>query len=681
MICSTVQNKDIHEITAALGRCEMAEIRLDSCRLSPDQISQCFISDVPLVATCRISSLMAGDPSLTEAAASRISEDLLIKAAVAGARYVDIELEAPKQMVKRVAAAARENGTAVIRSYHDFSGTDSFEALKAIVEKCMYHSGEIVKIVTTASSESDVQRVMDLYSCFDPSRLIAFCMGEAGRGSRLECLAKGAPFTYASLDGEPAAAPGQWPDRKMYCEVYGTRKFIGYPDAGVCASDQPCPEINVPSSKSFAQRAILAASLCDGVSRLGRYSSCGDNSSAVALVRSLGAEVSLDGDVLVVKGAGTDAVRARLSGGESLNVGESGLLTRLMIPLAGALASGPVTLSGEKTLQKRVISGADEIMAKFGVKVTGQGGECIVPLRVDGALTPGKAEFSGASGSQIISGLLMALPLLQRNSSFVVHDPVSIPYMLITVDILKKFGIRISDEMLGGDDFMLSEGSWDFCTDMLFRVKGGQKYCSADFDMEGDWSTAANFLVAGAVFGRAALSGLDTGSVQADLSIMDILMDAGASLSQYDGNDGCISVQRSPLHSFSVDASQCPDLFPIISVLAAFCQGTSEIGGVDRLAHKECDRGRAILDMLHQMGVESEVRDNVLRISGHSLAQRLLTGKLLKGGDYSTFHDHRMAMALSVASLGADSPVVLDDRECVAKSCPSFFDMLSQAGA
>ena len=239
MICSTVQNKDIHEITAALGRCEMAEIRLDSCRLSPDQISQCFISDVPLVATCRISSLMAGDPSMTEAAASRISEDLLIKAAVAGARYVDIELEAPKQMVKRVAAAARENGTAVIRSYHDFSGTDSFEALKAIVEKCMYHSGEIVKIVTTASSESDVQRVMDLYSCFDPSRLIAFCMGEAGRGSRLECLAKGAPFTYASLDGEPAAAPGQWPDRQMYCEVYGTRKFIGYPDAGVCASDQP----------------------------------------------------------------------------------------------------------------------------------------------------------------------------------------------------------------------------------------------------------------------------------------------------------------------------------------------------------------------------------------------------------------------------------------------------------
>ena len=209
-------------------------------------------------------------------------------------------------------------------------------------------------------------------------------------------------------------------------------------------------------------------------------------------------------------------------------------------------------------------------------------------------------------------------------------------------------------------------------------MKGGQRYRPAEFDLEGDWSTAANFLVAGAVFGRAVLSGLDTGSIQADLSIMDILMDAGASLSQYDGNDGDIAVQRSPLRSFTTDASQCPDLFPIVSVLAAFCQGTSMISGVRRLAHKESDRGKAILGMLLQMGVAARIEEDTLIVEGQSLAQRILTGRLLKGGKYDTYHDHRMAMALTVASLGAESPIEPDDRQCVAKSCPMFFELFDK---
>lgn len=675
MICSTIQYKNADGIAQALALCEMAEIRLDRCRLTPAQVEQCFMSDVPLVATCRISDLMAADPSMTEAAAVKKSEELLVKAIVAGANYVDVEIEAPKQMVKRVALAARENGAVMIRSFHDFSGTDSLEALKAVVEKCMRHDGEIAKVVTTASSQEDAMRVLSLYDSFDPSRLIAFCMGEAGKPSRLECLRKGAPFTYAALSGEAEAAPGQWPDREMYAAVYGGRRFFGYPQPGVSASSQPCALVRMPSSKSFAQRAIIAAAICDGTSHLYHYSDCGDNASAIALARNLGADVTLDGTTLIVKGVGAGGLAGRLGRGSSVHVGESGLLTRLMIPLAAALGQGQVTLTGEKTLLGRTLSGVDDIMGKFGVKVSGKDGVCRVPLTVEGRLEPCRTEFSGANGSQLISGLLMALPLTGKNSSFTVHDPVSIPYMLITVDILKKFGIKISDEMLGGDDFMLSEGSWDFCSDILFKIKGGQKYTPADFALEGDWSTAANFLVAGAVFGRAELSGLDTGSIQADLSIMDILMEAGASLSQYDGNDGNIYVQRSPLHSFSIDASQCPDLFPIVSVLAAFCQGTSKIGGAGRLAHKECDRGAAIVQMLQQMGVKAEIKGDELWVEGHSLDQRILAGTLLKGGRFTSHHDHRMAMALAVASLGADSPVEIDDTECVSKSCPSFFEL------
>ena len=213
---------------------------------------------------------------------------------------------------------------------------------------------------------------------------------------------------------------------------------------------------------------------------------------------------------------------------------------------------------------------------------------------------------------------------------------------------------------------------------MVFKVKGGQKYKAADIDLELDWSAAANFLVAGAVFGKAELEGLDTTSLQADLSIMDILMDAGASLSQMDGDKGNITVQRAPLKAFSVDASNCPDLFPIISVLAAYCQGTSRIAGVGRLANKESDRAKAIVDMLTQMKVEVKIEGDEMVIEGHSLAQRILTGNFMAGGNYTSCKDHRMVMALKVASLGTDSPIVIDDEACVAKSFPQFHELFAK---
>ena len=231
--------------------------------------------------------------------------------------------------------------------------------------------------------------------------------------------------------------------------------------------------------------------------------------------------------------------------------------------------------------------------------------------------------------------------------------------------------------MLGGRDFIESDGDWSLCTEIVFKIKGWQKFKAADIDLEGDWSAAANFIVAGALFGKVEVQGLDTTSLQADLSVMDILMDAGASLSQLDGDRGDITVQRAPLKAFTTDASNCPDLFPIISVLASFCQGTSRIGGVGRLANKESDRARAIVEMLTQMGVTVCVEGDEMVIEGHSLAQRLLTGTLLKGGSYTSHHDHRMVMALKVAAFGADGPVVIDDEECVAKSFPQFHEAYS----
>ena len=791
MICTTIQNKNLEQIYEALEHCEMAEIRLDRCELTARETEELFTSDIPLVATCRISELAANEPSLQkpeltplsrEIKAMQMAEKRLIRAIEAGARYVDVEIEAQKQMSKRVRQAAHENGTVFIRSYHDFEGTSSFEALKAVVEKCVYHGADMVKIVTTAHSEADVEKVLALYEwCREEKKsgnerigaladggLLAFCMGETGRQSRVDCLKMGAPYTYAALSEEEAAAPGQWAAEDMKKEIYGDFPFIGYRTcyentAKVCQvpqnlggpatlSYEKCARSIMPVSKSFAQRAIIAAALADGTSHLRGYTPCGDNEAAIQVAKNLGAEVCRDGNILTIKGisaqlgsldklqssSGTPSLDE--NGTPLLHVGESGLLTRMMIPVMAQLCPESVTFTGEKTLLGRPLTGAREIMETFDATVTSSSSFPVtsspsptvtsseverspapvrVPLTVQGPLKAGRAEISGKHGSQLISGLLMALPFSENNTSLIVREPKSIPYMFITLEVLKKFGIRVGNDMYGGRDFLESDGDWSLCTEMVFKVKGGQKYKATDIDLEGDWSAAANFLVAGAVFGKAVIQGLDTTSLQADLSIMDILMDAGASLSQLDGDRGDITVQRAPLKSFDVDASNCPDLFPIISVLAAFCQGTSRLAGVGRLANKESDRAKAIIEMLTQMGVKAWTEGDVMHIEGHTLTQRLLSASatssapasvvtgpvtssapasatssapasvtssgvemslpgLLKGGHYTSHHDHRMVMALKVAALGAESPITIDDEECVAKSFPQFHSAFAQ---
>ena len=315
MICTVIQNKTAAQIEEILRHVEMAEIRLDRCSLTDSETETCFESDVPLVATCRVSEVMASDPSLSEIKAASLCEERLCRAIKAGARYVDVEVEAPKYMSKRVRSCAQENGTVFIKSFHDFSGTGSCEELKAVVEKCLHIGADIVKIVTTARTADEAERVLSLYDEFAPENLIAFSMGDAGRESRMQCLAKGAPYTYAALTEEDAAAPGQWSAAEMSSALYGGRRFI---DA----------TLTIPSSKSFAQRAIIAAALASGVSRLSGYSACGDNESAISVARSLGAEVREEGSCLEIKGIAAEPGFLEII---SLHTGESGLLTRLMI--------------------------------------------------------------------------------------------------------------------------------------------------------------------------------------------------------------------------------------------------------------------------------------------------------------------------------------------------------------
>ena len=745
-------------------RIQMAEIRLDRCPLDIEEIEYLFSSsDTPLVATCRVAD--DGDGTWEEA------ERKLTAAVEAGAAFLDLEIEAPKEVGKRLRRACTEYGTVMIRSSHFFAGTPSDEVLRSTFEKCRKFGGEIVKIVAMARSEEDAARVLRLYGsvaesprpvaephhlvtepvevtatkttipatvvrqgsptveAHHPADLIAFAMGEAGKASRLECLKLGSPFTYAALSEEEAAAPGQWSYAEMLNSVYGSRRPLHYDSA-----------LNMPSSKSFAQRAIIAAALAEGESRLAGYSTCGDNEAAIEVAKALGTEIRVETSssetgastgsatrpvtvvcsvaelaeahqpvevthstdtphpvtepvevtecttsTLIIKGIGSS-----IKFPDKLTVGESGLLTRLIIPLAAALGDGrQIEITGTGTLPDRPLKGAAEIMAGFGtvLRPLNPAPEVHVPLTVQGPLLSGKASISGKGGSQLISGLLMALPLLPGDSTLHIHDPKSLPYMFITADVMRRFGVRIGSEMEGGEDFLETQ-DWSLCTGVTFKIKGGQRYSSADFDIEGDWSAAANFLVAGALFGDVKLAGLDTTSLQADISIMDILMEAGASLSQINDDPqpdetsedqsetkssrGVITAQKAPLRAFDTDLNNCPDLFPIVAVLAAFCHGRSNIQGFKRLASKESDRGTAILNMLTQMGVEASASGDTLSIVGESVESRLLNGHLLKGGDYTSSRDHRMAMALTVASWCADSPIQIDDLDCIAKSFPAF---------
>ena len=685
MICTSIQNKTYDEILALLDDpwIEMAEIRLDRCDLSDEEIEDLFANtDTPLIATCRIVEVGAKE-----------AERRLGVAIRAGARFADLEVEADAGFSKRFRSACEECGTEIIRSFHDYSGTPDLDYLQQLRDRCYRYGADIAKIVVTAHSEDDVKRVMALYDaggpngramrelgapCGTQSRplpvadgrgLLAFAMGPLGRDTRIACLKAGAPFSYATLSDAEATAPGQIDYITMHREVYGSwRGFFRN-------------SLQMPASKSFAQRAIIAAALADGRSHLRGYSPCADSESALEVARTLGAKVRIDGSTLTIDGIG--GAHTSL---ETLHTGESGLLTRLMIPLMATINDCPVTITGEKTLTRRPLKGVSDIMASFGVIVR----ESTVPMRVEGRIIPGVAEISGKDGSQLISGLLTALPLFDKPSTLIITDPKSIPYMFITCDVLKHFGIKISSEM-EGDEKMLEEQDWSGCTGVTFKIRGGQKYHAADFDIEGDWSSAAPFLVAGALYGKAEVSGLDTSSLQADLSIADILVEAGAVVSEM---DGAVCVSRAPLEAISVDLNNAPDIFPIVSVLAAFCAGESVISGVGRLVGKESNRCEAILEMLSGLGVQASVVGDELHVVGETLTSRLLNGRLLRGGAFTSRGDHRMAMALKIASLGASpaagsasagqapaqaaglaGPITIDDTACVAKSFPGFWEM------
>lgn len=395
-----------------------------------------------------------------------------------------------------------------------------------------------------------------------------------------------------------------------------------------------------PSSKSYAQRAIAIALLAKGRSILRNIEFCKDTRSALACIEALGAKVSLLDDSTVAIEGGLNPTSNRLM------VGESGLATRLFTPIA-SLHNTPICIQGEGTLLHRPMTMMIEPLRELGVEIKDGGG--FLPIEVCGPIHGGKLTVDGSISSQFITGLLLSLPLAEEDTTLRVINPVSTPYIEMTIDTARRFGIEI----------MHNEGDYS-----EFFIEGRQQYSATDISIEGDWSGAATMLVAGAIAGDVEVKNISTLSKQADTAICHALERAGAGIII---EQDSITVHRRALRAFEFDATNAPDLFPALAALAAAAEGESVIKGTHRLRHKESDRAETIRQEYEKLGIEIDISEpDIMRIRGGEIHP----------AEVFSHDDHRIAMSLAVSALRCKGEVKITNAECVEKSYPTFFEDL-----
>ena len=395
-------------------------------------------------------------------------------------------------------------------------------------------------------------------------------------------------------------------------------------------------EVRPPCSKSYAQRALAAALLSDGETTLSNIELCDDTRYAMNVITGLGASVRQTGPTEYVIRGGLAPIT------DTINTGESGLATRLFTPIA-ALCDRRMTITGTGTMLRRPIGMMIDPLRNLGVQVRSNG---YLPITVQGPLRGGETDVEAYVSSQFLTGLLMSLPLAEGDTILHVEQPNSLPYLAVTVDLASKFRIRM--EHNGFREFV---------------IPGGQHYHPAKLHIEGDWSSAAFMLVAGAIAGEVTAKRMNTLSLQADLAIIQALTKAGAVIITTPDE---ITVRKRELTGFDFDATQRPDLFPILAVLGANCEGTTHIRGMNRLVYKESNRAEAIVSEYTKLGMDVALEDDVMTVRGGSLS----------GGTIDSCNDHRIAMAAAIAALAASGPVTITNAQAVTKSYPRFWDDL-----
>lgn len=396
--------------------------------------------------------------------------------------------------------------------------------------------------------------------------------------------------------------------------------------------------IQAPASKSVAQRAIALASLSRGRSVITNAGDSDDCSAAIRVCRTLAVKIEEHDGVLLVDGG------IKLPN-EPLNCGESGLGIRMFSAIAATL-NGTVELTGGGSLQHRPMGIIADALTPLGVSCSTNSG--LLPIKVHGPINGGKTRVDGSLSSQVLTGLLMASPLAGSDVEIDVSNLKSVPYVELTIDMMRQFGIEVRNDK-----------------NQRFSVRAPQVYTPCSYNVEGDWSGAAFMLVAGATAGEVKVTNLNQQSLQADRYIVDALIWAGAHIS-IDGN--CILVRKDRLIGFNFDATNCPDLFPPLVALAAHCNGESAILGVNRLKVKESDRAATLMAEFTKLGVDIKVQGDLMVVRGGTV----------RSAKVQSYGDHRIAMACAVAALGGQGDVEIDNAGAVSKSYPNFFEDLSK---
>lgn len=397
----------------------------------------------------------------------------------------------------------------------------------------------------------------------------------------------------------------------------------------------PNGTVNVPPSKSDVHRAIICAAMANGVSRISPVALSNDIKATIGCIKALGADAVLENNVLTVDGTNMYKNKTAL-----LDCGESGSTLRFFIPIA-AVGNINATFVGKGKLPQRPIGIFTEALPKAGTVCKTEGG---LPLEIKGQLKSGIFEIPGNVSSQFITGLLLALPILEGDSEIVLTSPLeSVGYIAMTIRTMKQFGVNIQ----------ATEKGW--------HIKGGQSYKTCDYTTDGDWSQAAFFMVLGAVSGKVTVKGVAKDSTQGDKKCAEILARFGAKVTQLDNE---VTVEKGELKAITIDASQIPDLVPVLSVCAAFAEGTTKIINAERLRIKECDRLKATAELLNNLGGKVKELSDGLEITGVPS---------LKGGNVNGYNDHRIVMSAAVCAARSDEDITATFAMSINKSYPDFY--------
>lgn len=409
-------------------------------------------------------------------------------------------------------------------------------------------------------------------------------------------------------------------------------------------------ELLAPASKSSMQRACAAAILHNGTTVIFNAGVSNDDKAALAIIEKLGASITKNNNTITIKSKGLTNLQ-NIANNTTIHCGESGLSIRMFAPIV-ALANQLIELTGEGSLQNRPMHFFDEILPHLAVQVNSNNGK--LPLQIRGPLVPKDITIDGSLSSQFLTGMLFAFGAAATTKITIkVNNLKSKPYIDLTLNVMALFGYQIKN--VAYEQFIISPKK---NTDSAIQYK-----------VEGDWSSASFLLVAGAIFGDVSILGLDTASTQADKAILKVLQLCGASVWV---SKEKITLSKATLQPFYFDATDCPDLFPPLVALAAYCNGTCTIKGIHRLAAKESDRAITLQKVFGQLGIKILLKkddDEMVIYSGQ-----------VQGAQVSSHHDHRIAMAAAVAALGASSNITITEAEAVNKSYPFFYEDLKKIG-